>query len=82
MRGASDSELQLYNLSKDPSRYHYMNQGSMDVLSEKVDYKGTNNAFKTLGFTTEELQTIWQILAAILHLGNIEFQCMNWCEIF
>lgn len=59
-----------------------MNQGSMDILSEKVDYKGTNNAFKTLGFSTEELQTIWRILAAILHLGNIEFQCMNWCENF
>lgn len=51
-----------------------MNQGSMDILSEKSDYKGTNNAFKTLGFTTEEISTIWRIVAAILHLGNIEFQ--------
>ncbi|XP_039952854.1 unconventional myosin ID [Bactrocera tryoni] len=77
LRGASDSELQQYNLSKDPNRYHYMNQGSMDILSEKVDYKSTNNAFKILGFSTEELQTIWQILAAILHLGNIEFQSIE-----
>lgn len=53
-----------------------MNQGSMDILSEKSDYKGTNNAFKTLGFTSEEISTIWAIVAAILHLGNIEFQSM------
>ena len=48
----------------------------MDILSEKSDYKGTNNAFKTLGFTSEEISTIWAIVAAILHLGNIEFQSM------
>ncbi|CAD6998474.1 myosin-IA [Ceratitis capitata] len=74
LRGASDMELHRYDLIKDTSRYHYMNQGSMDALSEKSDYKSTNIAFKTLGFTNEEVQTIWSTIAAILHLGNIEFQ--------
>lgn len=46
----------------------------MDVLTEKADYKSTNAAFKTLGFSTEEISTIWRIIAAILHLGNVEFQ--------
>ncbi|XP_023296245.2 unconventional myosin ID [Lucilia cuprina] len=77
LRGASDNELRQYHLTKDPSKYHYMNQGSMDILTEKSDYKGTNNAFKTLGFTSEEISTIWRIVAAILHLGNIEFQMIE-----
>lgn len=46
----------------------------MDILTEKSDYKGTCNAFKTLGFSTDEVQTIWRTVAAILHLGNVEFQ--------
>ncbi|XP_067625168.1 unconventional myosin ID [Eurosta solidaginis] len=77
LRGASDTELHHFDLCKDPSLYHYMNQGSMDILSEKIDYKSTNNAFKTLGFSTEEVHTIWRIVAAILHLGNIEFQSIE-----
>lgn len=48
----------------------------MDILTEKSDYKGTCNAFKTLGFSTDEVQTIWRTVAAILHLGNVEFQSM------
>lgn len=77
LRGASDNELRQFDLVKDPTRYHYMNQGSIDELSEKADYKGTNNAFKTLGFSTEEVQTIWRTIAAVLHLGNIEFQSIE-----
>ncbi|XP_017474777.1 PREDICTED: myosin-IA isoform X1 [Rhagoletis zephyria] len=77
LRGASEHELHQFYLIKDPSRYHYMNQGSMDILSEKSDYKSTNNAFKTLGFSTEEVHTIWRTVAAILHLGNIEFQSIE-----
>lgn len=46
----------------------------MDILTEKSDYKSTNNAFKTLGFSSNEMLTIWSVVAAILHLGNIEFQ--------
>lgn len=46
----------------------------MDILTEKSDYKGTCNAFKTLGFSTDEVQTIWRTIAAVLHLGNVEFQ--------
>lgn len=74
MRGASDAELRNYNLGKDSNKYHYINQGSYDVLSEKDDYISTNNAFKILGFTANEIAIIWCTVAAILHLGNIEFQ--------
>lgn len=74
LRGAADSELGQYDLIRDPSKYYYMNQGSMDILTEKADFKGANSAFKTLGFATDEVSTIWRIVAAILHLGNIEFQ--------
>ncbi|EDW52457.1 GM11630 [Drosophila sechellia] len=77
LRGANDNELRQYELQKETGKYHYLNQGSMDILTEKSDYKGTCNAFKTLGFTTDEVQTIWRTIAAVLHLGNVEFQTIE-----
>ncbi|XP_002067667.2 unconventional myosin ID [Drosophila willistoni] len=77
LRGANDNELRQYDLQKETGKYHYLNQGSMDILTEKSDYKGTCNAFKTLGFTADEVHTIWRTIAAILHLGNVEFQTIE-----
>ncbi|XP_055916634.1 unconventional myosin ID [Eupeodes corollae] len=74
LRGVSDNELRQYDIVRDPMKYHYTNQGSIDVLTEKSDYKGTCNAFRTLGFSPEESGTIWRVVGAILHLGNITFQ--------
>lgn len=72
--GASDSDLKQYKLTRNLSHYHYTNQGSLDQLSEKADYKQTTSAFKTLGFTNDEIDSIWRIVASILHLGNINFK--------
>ncbi|KAG5676510.1 hypothetical protein PVAND_006341 [Polypedilum vanderplanki] len=73
LRGASDAELKQYGLTRDPSNYHFTNQGSTETLSERNDYKTTQQAFKAFGFSSEEINTIWRTVAAILQLGNIEF---------
>lgn len=31
------------------------------------------SAFKAFGFSAEEINTVWKTVAAILHLGNIQF---------
>lgn len=59
---------------RDYSKYNYTNQGSNEILSENQDYKATMSAFRTLGFSPDEISSIWQIVAAILHLGNITFE--------
>lgn len=73
LRGSTDSELKQFDLSRDPSNYHYTNQGSTETLSEKSDFKATAAAFKAFGFSAEEISSVWRTIAAILHLGNIEF---------
>lgn len=75
MRGAPDSEVRQYFLSRDPTQYHYTNQGSTETLTEKSDYAQTSKALRDLGFTNDELSTVWKITASILHLGNIKFIC-------
>lgn len=61
-------------MSKDPKTYHYTNQGSTETLSEQSDYKVTCSAFRTLGFSSDELETVWKIIAAVLHLGNVVYR--------
>lgn len=74
LRGASDAELRQYQLTRDPAQFHYTNQGSVEVLSEKLDYRVTTAGLKALGFSGDELTMVWRIVAAVLHLGNINFK--------
>lgn len=74
MRGAGDANLKKFGLSKDPKLYHYTNQGSSETLTEQSDYKVTCSAFRTLGFTNDELDSVWKITAAVLQLGNITYR--------
>lgn len=74
--GSSDSDLRSYQLSRDPSNYYYTRQGNankVEAISDRSDYKGVVSAFRTLGFSSDETDTIWKVVAAILHIGNIEF---------
>uniref|UniRef100_A0A8C6NUR2 Myosin ID n=1 Tax=Nothobranchius furzeri TaxID=105023 RepID=A0A8C6NUR2_NOTFU len=38
-----------------------------------VDFKAVADAMKVIGFTGDEIQTVYKILATILHLGNLTF---------
>lgn len=35
------------------------------------------NAFKTLDFSEQAVNSIWKLVAVILHLGNIEFNSIE-----
>lgn len=77
LRGSSESELKNYRLSRDPDTYFYTQQGKssrVNTINDGSDHKATNAAFKTLGFSNSEIDTVWSIVAAILHLGNITFK--------
>ncbi|XP_055994385.1 myosin XVB [Sorex fumeus] len=59
-----------------PETYHYLNQGRACWLEGKrdaQDFVGLVRALQALGVNPEELSTVWAVLAAILHLGNICF---------
>lgn len=48
------------------------------MVSDKNDYRLTTNALKALRFSNEVISTVWQVVAAVLHLGNITFKSMRW----
>uniref|UniRef100_A0A3Q3KQ43 Myosin VA n=1 Tax=Mastacembelus armatus TaxID=205130 RepID=A0A3Q3KQ43_9TELE len=55
--------------------FHYTNQGQSPVIDRVDDAKemrNTRKAFSLLGISENEQMEIYQILAAILHLSNVE----------
>ena len=44
----------------------------MNTIDDKKDYGVVNKAMKMIGFTDRERETVWKLVAAIIHLVCIE----------
>lgn len=71
-----ESNLADFGLHLKGEDYYFINQGKcckVSKIDDKNDYQQVKQAFKVVGFNVEEISTIWKIVAAILHLGNLKF---------
>ena len=69
-----ETNLNEYGLHLKPEDYYYISQGKccrVPKIDDKHDYQQVKQAFKVVGFTPEEISTVWKIVAAILHLVNL-----------
>ncbi|KAM4524857.1 unconventional myosin-Id isoform 1-T1 [Odontesthes bonariensis] len=75
LKGAPDSLLRSLHIQKDPKPYNYIKVGGhiKSGINDSADFKAVADAMKVIGFTGEEIQTVYRILATILHLGNLTF---------
>ncbi|XP_062073083.1 myosin-9 [Humulus lupulus] len=72
---APPQEREKYKLG-DPRSFHYLNQSNCYELvgvSDAHDYLTTKRAMEIVGISEKEQDAIFKVVAAILHLGNIEF---------
>ncbi|XP_043255294.1 unconventional myosin ID [Colletes gigas] len=76
LNGCSEGELNKLRLVRDPAAYFYIGAENCNKASstDKSDYKTVTSAMSILGFTQNEMQTLWNVIAGILHLGNITFK--------
>ena len=75
LHGLPSEQKEKYGLMS-ADKYFYLNQGgiiNVDGKNDKEDFESLQSALQVLSFSTEECETIYKILAAILHLGNIYF---------
>ncbi|RRT84368.1 hypothetical protein B296_00014846 [Ensete ventricosum] len=59
-----------------PRTFHYLNQSNcyeIDGLDESEEYLATRRAMDVVGISSDEQDAIFRVVAAILHLGNVEF---------
>ncbi|ESN96194.1 hypothetical protein HELRODRAFT_186525 [Helobdella robusta] len=75
--GGSDARLKEFGLVRDPYTYSYLDQSGqfakVDSINDKSDFRGVENALRTMGLTDMN-ETLWSVLAAVLHLGNVKFE--------
>lgn len=75
LNGCSEAELNKLRLVRDPAAYFYVchgGDGNKPSPSDRADYKTVTSAISTLGFTQDEAQCIWSVVAGILHLVIIK----------
>jgi len=74
--GASSDEREHLRLESNASAYRYLSHSRSSAASLSSDssrFQQLKDAFKAVGFPKKAVASICQLLAAILHLGNIEF---------
>ncbi|KAJ8025311.1 Unconventional myosin-X [Holothuria leucospilota] len=75
MAGAEAHLKEEFGLTK-PTDFFYLNKsGCIDdpSLDDKGDFQRILNAFRVMKFSEEQIKDVLQLLAAILHVGNLEF---------
>ncbi|XP_057266019.1 unconventional myosin-Id [Pezoporus wallicus] len=75
LQGGSDQMLRSLHLQKDGSAYRYICPGAQIKCSinDGAEFKAVADAMKVIGFKQEEIETVYKIVAVILHLGNLKF---------
>jgi len=74
LTGGDDGELGERDLQRSPDSYFYTKQGGVaraDGINDKNDYKQVNSALKLLGLDDNDRRTTWNLVAGIIHLGNV-----------
>lgn len=72
---APPEDFERYKMAN-PRSFHYLNQTNcyeLDGIDDAKDYIATRSAMDVVGISPEEQDGIFRVVAAILHLGNIDF---------
>lgn len=72
--GASDAEREELGLIP-VEHFEYLNQGGapqIDGVDDAKDFNDTRSSLTRLGVSKEVQASLWKILAALLHIGNIK----------
>uniref|UniRef100_A0A8C3GBI3 Myosin IG n=1 Tax=Cyclopterus lumpus TaxID=8103 RepID=A0A8C3GBI3_CYCLU len=72
LRGGSDEMLESLHLQNDPAAYIYTKEGTSS--NDRSSHRAVMSALEVIGFSPEEINSIYQILASILLLGDVRFE--------
>ncbi|XP_016142238.1 unconventional myosin-Ic-like isoform X1 [Sinocyclocheilus grahami] len=77
LEGGEEPLLKRLGLEKtNAQHYHYLVKGNcprVSSINDKNGWKVVRNALTIIGFNEEEIQELMEIVASVLHLGNIQF---------
>ncbi|KAG6620175.1 myosin-like protein [Phytophthora cinnamomi] len=74
--GATPEEKKRWNL-KAPTKFHYLNQSTCvkrkDGVNDAEQFGVLKNAMQTMGFSEDDMESIFVTISSLLHIGNLEF---------
>ncbi|PRP86304.1 myosin IK [Planoprotostelium fungivorum] len=73
----SPSNMQSdFSLQGGVSSFQYLSKSgcnTVEGVDDAAEYKEVANAFNVIGISSQDQYYVWQLLAAMLHLGNLQF---------
>ncbi|KCV71362.1 myosin I [Fonticula alba] len=82
LRGSTPERLDQLGLANNPEQYKYLGAYgsvySIDGVNDRLEHVAVRDAMQTVGFTAEQIDAIDQLVAAVLHLGNVEIRGPGW----
>nr|XP_039262596.1 unconventional myosin-Ie-like isoform X1 [Styela clava] len=75
LSGASAEQKESLGIAT-PDYYYYLNQSgcyTVDEMNDSKDFQETMEAMGVIGLTPDDQYSVLQLVASVLHLGNISF---------
>ncbi|XP_067843859.1 unconventional myosin-Ib isoform X4 [Heptranchias perlo] len=76
LSGGSEDLLKRLMLERDFNQYNYLGLDSAKVngVDDAANFRTVKNAMQIVGFMDDEAESVLEVVAAVLKLGNIEFK--------
>ncbi|CAG6007766.1 unnamed protein product [Menidia menidia] len=74
--GGEEDLLRRLGLERNPQQYQYLVKGNcpkVSSINDRSDWKVVRKALTVIGFNEDEVEELLNIIASVLHLGNIQY---------
>ncbi|XP_049917844.1 unconventional myosin-Ic-like [Epinephelus moara] len=76
IEGGEEDLLRHLGLERNPQQYQYLVKGNcpkVSSINDRSDWKTVKKALTVIGFSEEEVEELLNIIASVLHLGNVQY---------
>ncbi|XP_058857654.1 unconventional myosin-Ic-like isoform X1 [Acipenser ruthenus] len=76
IEGGDDDMLRRLGLERNAQQYQYLVKGNcpkVSSINDKNEWKVVRKALSVIGFSEDEVEELLNIIASVLHLGNVQF---------
>nr|XP_032802960.1 unconventional myosin-Ic-like [Petromyzon marinus] len=74
LAGGRESLLDRLGLARDPARYRYLGEeAKISPLNDVENWRVLQEAFHAVGFDEPQIETLFDVIASVIHLGNTRY---------
>ncbi|XP_012684324.1 myosin Ic, paralog b isoform X2 [Clupea harengus] len=76
IEGGEEDLLRRLGLERNSQQYQYLVKGNcpkVSSINDRSDWKVVRKALKVIGFSDDDVEELLNIIASVLHLGNVQF---------